>query len=113
MAMQQPVGGRDRRTMPRTEVAIWVEEHTRDALYFQRATNLSIGGVWLDGTLPHPPGTRVTLDIELPGDRPLRVEGEVVPHASPKAGMAIRFTDLVGPRKRRLEAFLARAIGVA
>ncbi|MBK6518819.1 MAG: PilZ domain-containing protein [Polyangiaceae bacterium] len=113
MATHEPMGGSDRRTMPRAEVAIWVEEHTRDALYFQRATNLSIGGVWLDGTLPHPPGTRVTLDIELPGDRPLRVEGEVVMHTSPKPGMAVRFVDLVGPRRRRLETYLARAIGSA
>ena len=55
----------ERRKLPRADVAIWVEERTNDALYYQRATNLSLGGIWLDGTLPHPPGTRVALDIEL------------------------------------------------
>lgn len=109
MATHEPVGDSDRRTEPRADVAIWVEEHTKDALYFQRATNLSIGGLWLDGTLPHPPGTRVALDIELPGDGQLRVEGEVVLHRSPKAGMAVRFVQLDASKRTRLEAFLKRA----
>lgn len=92
---------------PRTDVAIWVEERTRDALYFQRATNLSMGGLWLDGTLPHPPGTRVSLDIELP-EGPLKVDGEVVMHGTPRIGMAIRFVELRGTRRQRLSAYLQR-----
>ncbi|NUP08502.1 MAG: hypothetical protein HOW73_20830 [Polyangiaceae bacterium] len=110
MATTNTLDSQDRRTMPRAEVAIWVEEHTKDALYFQRATNLSIGGLFLDGTLPHPPGTRVALDIELPGEGPLRVEGEVVLHRSSKTGMAVRFVELEGPRKQKLEAYLQRTL---
>ena len=97
----------ERRTEPRADVAIWVEEHTEDALYFQRATNLSLGGLWLDGTLPHPPGTRVALDLELPGQPPLRVQGEVVVHRADKTGMGVRFVELDETRRRRLEVFLA------
>jgi len=98
----------ERRTEPRAEVAIWVEERTNDALYFQRATNLSIGGLWLDGTLPHPPGTRVSLDIELPGEGLLCVLGEVVVHRTPKPGMGVRFVELAADKRTRLEAFLSR-----
>ncbi len=111
MAMTQPGGalgrGAERRRLPRAEVAIWVEERTQDALYYQRATNLSLGGIWLDGTLPHPEGTRVSLDIELPGDRPLRVDGEVVARPGGALGMAVRFTELSEIQKKRLVAFLA------
>lgn len=95
------------RVFPRTEVAIWVEERTNDALYLQRATNLSLGGVWLEGTLPHPPGTKVSLDIDIPGDGPLRVDGEVVKRDDREVGMAVRFLPLSRALARRLESFLS------
>ncbi len=98
----------ERRTEPRAEVAIWVQERTNDALYFQHATNLSTSGVWLDGTLPHPPGTRVALDIDLPGEGPLSVNGEVVLHRTEKAGMAVRFVDLGPSSRARLASFLSK-----
>ncbi|MFO0549603.1 MAG: PilZ domain-containing protein [Polyangiaceae bacterium] len=110
MTTTAPSPSSERRSRPRAEVAIWVEERTQDALYFQHATNLSLGGVWLDGTLPHPPGKRVALDIELPGDGSLRVTGEVVLHKPGQQGMAIRFVDLDDHAKARLTAFLDRTL---
>jgi hypothetical protein len=104
-----PESGSKGRAFPRTEVAVWVEERTHDALYLQRATNLSLGGVWLEGTLPHPPGTRVALDLDLPGDGPLRLDGEVVLRRDRAVGMAVRFVELSALGRERLEAFLARA----
>lgn len=100
----------ERRIEPRAEVAIWVQERTNDALYFQHATNLSTSGVWLDGTLPHPPGTRVALDIDLPGEGPLSVNGEVVLHRTPKAGMAVRFVDLPPSGRARLASYLSKGV---
>ncbi len=97
--------GSDRRNETRAEVAIWVRERTNDALYFQRASNLSLGGVFLEGTLPHPPGTRVALDLDLP-DAPIRLEGEVVGHGPGNVGMAVRFVDLASAERSRLEAYL-------
>lgn len=88
-------------------MAIWVEERTNDALYLQRATNLSLGGIWLEGTLPHPPGTRVSLDIDLPGDGPLRVDGEVVQRDDREVGMAVRFDELSTKHAGRLASFLS------
>ena len=96
----------ERRRGRRAAVAFHVEERTNDALYFQRAS-LSPSGVWLEGTLPHPPGTRVELDLELPGGR-TRVAGEVVGRDPESPGMAVRFVDLSDDSRARLEALVSR-----
>lgn len=101
----------ERRASPRVVVDLWIEERTEDALYFQRVTSLSATGLYLDRTLPHPPGTRVTLDVRLPGDTaPMRLHGEVCAPRDPRAvGMAVRFTDLALAERARLLEFIARA----
>lgn len=96
----------EKRGEARAEVAMWVEERVQTALYFQRATNLSAGGVYLEGTLPHDAGTRVTLDLELP-DGLLRVEGEVVSHRPGVPGMAVRFLSLTEEERERLRSVTA------
>jgi uncharacterized protein (TIGR02266 family) len=101
--------GSDRRADARAEVAIWVQERTRDALYYQRATNLSLGGVFLDGTLPHPPGTLVELDLEIAEHDPIRVEGEVVGRAPGGVGMAVRFVGLDARARMALASYLDRS----
>jgi uncharacterized protein (TIGR02266 family) len=96
----------ERRSGSRTAVELWVDERTADALYFQRATDLSTGGVFLSGTLPHPPGTRVDLALRLPGDAsPLEVQGEVVARER-ETGMAVRFVALSLADRRRIAACL-------
>lgn len=100
----------DRRTNQRVVVDLWVEEHTEDAMYFQRATNLSLGGVYLDRTLPHPAGTRVVLELCLPGDAtPLRVTGEVVAATERDTGMGVKFVGLGIRERARIADFLLRA----
>jgi uncharacterized protein (TIGR02266 family) len=96
----------DKRGEPRTEVALWVEERVQTALYFQRATNLSLGGVFLEGTLPHEAGTRVTLEMELP-DGMLRAEGEVVMHRPGQPGMGVRFVGLTDDARDRIRRVVA------
>ena len=49
----------ERRSGSRVPVQIWVEEKTERELYFQRSANLSLGGIYLENTIPHPVGTRV------------------------------------------------------
>jgi uncharacterized protein (TIGR02266 family) len=96
------VMGSDRRQATRVAVDFFLEERTGDALYYQRATNLSLGGLYLDRTLPHPPGTQVDLQFRLPGDpAPLRIKGEVIESTSRDLGMGVRFVDLsLGDRAR-------------
>jgi uncharacterized protein (TIGR02266 family) len=93
----------DRRKATRVPVEFFLEERTGDALYYQRATNLSISGVYLEQTLPHPPGTRVDLQLRLPGDpAPIRLKGEVVNRASRDVGMGVRFVELTGEDRARI-----------
>lgn len=104
--LREPSASNERRVLPRADVAMWVQERTNDAIYFQRATNLSVGGVWLEGTLPHPPGTRVVLELRI-GDQPIRAAGEVIGRAPGQAGMAVRFVDLEQRDRERIAYVVA------
>ena len=100
----------ERRNNGRVVVDLWVEEHCDDALYFQRAINLSMGGMFLDRTLPHPSGTRVQIEMRLPGEgSPLRLAGEVVPASMRDVGMGIRFVGMSPNERARISEYLVRA----
>jgi len=96
----------ERRRGTRARVAIDVEERTAEALYFQRASSLSRTGIWLEGTLAHPPGTRVELDLALPGGS-VRVVGVVVGRDPEDVGMAVRFVDVSDATQARIDAVVA------
>jgi uncharacterized protein (TIGR02266 family) len=102
----------ERRSHDRVEVELRVDERTDGALYFQRATNLSMTGLFLDGTLPHPPGTSVVLDVHVPGERaPVRVTGEVVCERGARLGMGVRFRPLAHPARSAIARCLRRVTG--
>ena len=104
----------ERRTSARVSVNLEVEERTAGDLYFQRATNLSITGLYLDGTLPHPPGTQVVLALALPGEpTPVRVRGEVIPPTARPRGMGVKFVSVSAYNRARIAEYLARAPMVA
>lgn len=103
----------DRRSTKRIPVEMWVEEIRGIDRYFQRSGNLSLGGIYLDGTIPHPRGTVVNLRFTLPGDvEPVLVRGEIVgePDAN-RLGMHVKFltTDSNAAVLERLRAFLERS----
>ena len=101
---------RERRVRERAPVELWVDECVDGAVYFQRATNLSMGGVFLERTLPHAPGTRVALTLRLPdGEAPLQAEGQVVDHQRER-GMGVRFVALAPAARARLANFLLRCV---
>lgn len=98
----------ERRASERVHVELRVDERTEGALYFQRATSLSESGVYLEGTLPHPPGTEVELDLHLPGHRrALRLRGRVAARDL-AVGMGVRFVDLGAESRDRIADYLAR-----
>ena len=101
----------DRRESPRIPVEMWVEESTERELYFQRSANLSVGGIFLENTIPHPKGTVVNLQFTLPGDTtPIKVRGEIVnAAASDELGMGIKFVDVEPDVERRIAEFVQRA----
>ena len=104
----------ERRKSQRMPVQIWVEEKAGDATYFHRTADLSVGGLFLDGTLPQQPGTRVRLRISLPGDeKPVEVAGEILPPApGQEVGMPVRFVELPEAERKRIESFIAGVIGL-
>jgi uncharacterized protein (TIGR02266 family) len=102
----------DRREWPRIPVEMWVEESTDRELYFQRGANISVGGIFLQRTIPHTRGTEINLRFTLPGDAsPVKVRGEIVnvgDHAD-DLGMGVKFLDLADADRKRIETFIERA----
>ncbi|MBI5487152.1 MAG: TIGR02266 family protein [Deltaproteobacteria bacterium] len=104
---------RERRSSPRINVRLQVVETHEDSTYFQRTGNLSAGGLFLEGTMPHPPGTKVRLGFHLPNDeRPVEVTGEITaPGKDEGLGMGVRFLDLSPDDRGRIERFLDESVG--
>src|SRR5437660_12574248 len=103
--------GKERRRTMRVPVQMFVEESHEEATYFQRSSNLSSSGIFLENTVPHPVGTRVGLQFTLPGDRaPIRVQAEIVSALEGEAqlGMGLRFVDPSVEVAKRIAAFIAQ-----
>jgi uncharacterized protein (TIGR02266 family) len=104
----------ERRSGSRVPVQIWVEEKTERELYFQRSANLSLGGIYLENTIPHPVGTRVTLRFTLPGDEEkLEVRAEVAAAIAGEEefGMGLKFIELGDGVADRIQKYIARTSG--
>jgi uncharacterized protein (TIGR02266 family) len=107
--------GKERRRTMRVQVQMFVEESPvetdgPDATYFQRSSNLSPSGMFLENTIPHPVGTRVALQFTLPGDgAPIRVQAEIVSalDGEEQMGMGLRFLNPPADVQKRLDAFIA------
>ncbi len=95
----------------RVPVQMFVEESHDETTYFQRSSNLSPSGIFLENTVPHPVGTRVALQFTLPGDHtPIRVDAEIVSALEEDAhlGMGLRFVDAPGDVSQRIAAFISQ-----
>jgi uncharacterized protein (TIGR02266 family) len=104
----------ERRQGNRVPVQIWVEEKTERELYFQRSANISAGGIYLENTIPHPVGTRVTLRFTLPGDtEKFEVHAEVAAAIAGEEefGMGLKFVDLGANVAERIRQYVARTSG--
>lgn len=91
---------------------IWVEEKTDRELYFQRSANLSRGGIYLENTIPHPLGTKVTLRFSIPGDQEkMEVHAEVVGAIAgdEEFGMGLKFLDLPDAHAARIREYISHA----
>jgi hypothetical protein len=106
------VSDADRRTQTRVPIEMWVEEKAVDAVYFQRSANLSIGGLYLENTVPHPVGTKLHLRFTLPGDAmEIAADAEIV-KTEGGLGMHLKFTALSASAAEQIERFIARAAGL-
>jgi PilZ domain len=96
----------ERRAHTRTPVDLWVEECHSDAIYYQRATDISLDGLFLTRTLPHPPGTRVHLKVHFDdGGSNVELDAEVVSDRR-GLGMGMRFVDINLPNRARIADYL-------
>jgi len=103
----------ERRAHPRCALELWVDETTGDVTYYQRTANVSLGGMFISGTIPHPPGTRVRVEFAVPGDpERFRLNGEVIAdEKSGPVGMRLRFIDLADDVRERLQQALGNVTG--
>jgi hypothetical protein len=100
----------EKRREQRIPADLWIEVVRGGELYYQRATNLSVGGAFFAQTIPLPLATRVSLTFTLPGDsREVACAGEIV--STKELGMGVRFLDLADEDRARLEALVAKARG--
>jgi uncharacterized protein (TIGR02266 family) len=86
-----------------------MEEIFGQDVYFRRAGNLSLDGVFFEQTLPHRSGTRLNLKLSVPGhERIIETEGEVVTSGGPQEapGMGIRFLRLNEQDRALLQSYL-------
>ena len=79
-------------------------------LYFQRASNLSVGGAYFTQTFPLPVGTTANIRFTLPGDaHQIACRGEIV--SAKDLGMGVQFVDLADADRVRIEGLIDRQIG--
>lgn len=95
----------DKRRQRRIPVEIWIDVDADGELYFQRASNLSVGGAYFTQTFPLEVGRHVKLRFSLPGDeRAVECQGEIVNAAD--LGMGVQFVDLTDADRFRIEALI-------
>ncbi len=100
--------GTDKRRETRIPVDLWIEAARDGELYYQRATNLSVGGAFFVQTIPLPVGTRVQLKFTLPGDtHEIVCDGDIV--SAKELGMGVQFVELVAADRSRIEKLIKKS----
>ena len=95
----------DKRRQRRIPVELWIEAERDGELYYQRASNLSVGGAFFTQTVPLPVATKVQLRFSLPGEKyQIECVAEIV--ATKELGMGVEFRDLKDGDRARIEALI-------
>lgn len=96
----------DKRAQKRIPVEIWIEAERAGELYYQRASNLSVGGAYFSQTVPLPVGSKVALKFSLPNDaHEIRCQGEIV--TAKDLGMGVLFKNLTLSDRGRIEKLVS------
>lgn len=103
----------ERRRAERTDLVVRVDYQTVDEFFSEFARNINEGGLFVESETPHPLGTRVELQFQLPGsDEPVQVSGSVVRTSSGSGseppGMGIEFDILDGETRQRVDQLVRR-----
>jgi type IV pilus assembly protein PilZ len=113
----EPVGqerraGRERRVHQRVMVSMEVDYRCDDTFLFAYITDLSVMGIFIQTTNPHPPGTVLNLRFKPPGHPQVDVEGRVIwinpprKHDSINPGMGIEFVDLTPAQREQIKVLV-------
>ncbi len=103
--MWEKVRMSERRRDRRVPVELWIEAEADDELYFHRAANLSVGGVFFEKTIPEPLGKVVVLRFTLPGTASeISCKGEIV--SARDFAMGVKFLDLSDADREAIEGLL-------
>ncbi len=105
----------ERRQAVRAAVDMWVEELRGNELYFRRSSNLSIGGMYFEQSLPHEIGTQVELKFTIPGhDEVVEASAEVVNAAEDGSslGMGLRFINMNEAHQAMLKRFIDKKLSL-
>ncbi len=95
----------DKRRQQRIPVEIWIEAERAGELYFQRASNLSVGGAYFVQTVPLPVGETVALKFSLPGEaHEIVCDGEIV--NAKELGMGVSFINLKDADRVRIQKLI-------
>jgi type IV pilus assembly protein PilZ len=105
--------GLERRRAERADLVVRVDYQTVDEFFSEFARNINEGGLFIESETPHPLGTRVDLQFQLPGsDEPAQVSGTVVRtsdgSATEPSGMGIEFDELDGQTRQRVDQLVRR-----
>src|SRR5262245_20653050 len=111
LAVDNP--GLERRRAERADLVVRVDYQTVDEFFSEFARNINEGGLFIESETPHPLGTRVDLQFQLPGsDEPAHVVGTVVRSsdgsASEPPGMGIEFDQLDSQTRQRVNELVRR-----
>jgi type IV pilus assembly protein PilZ len=106
----------ERRRAERADLVVRVDYQTVDELFSEFARNINEGGLFVESETPHPLGTRVDLQFQLPGsDEPVQLTGSVVRTSagSPDepSGMGIVFDGLDSQTRQRINEMVRRLRG--
>ncbi len=96
----------DKRKQRRIPVELWIEAAREGELYFQRASNLSVGGAYFTQTVPLPLGSKVALKFSLPNDAAHEIvcDGEIV--TAKGLGMGVLFVGIKAADQGRIEKLI-------
>jgi PilZ domain len=96
----------EQRKHPRFKCHNSVELHTRDgATFWATIADLSVGGCYVEMTIPLPPGTKVRVGIWI-GETKSWADGEVA-YSTPGFGTGVKFGRISEPDLERIRQFLA------
>jgi uncharacterized protein (TIGR02266 family) len=111
VSVQQAEAARERRRTHRAELMVRVDYGTVDELFSEFTRDINEGGLFIETERPHPPGTAVSMQFNLPGSQePVRTTGRVVhvvaEDGDQPPGMGIEFDDLDREARGRIDELI-------